>query len=165
MIAKPVIAVIDTDVLYNSERRAVLVEAIQSEAFVGVWSPNVIAELFRLITRTWIAQNGFDRPSLERLSALSKRLLNLLLASLVLVDTGPRDDRNFPQLKDIDDLHLVAAGKLAQADFIVSNNARHFPPADSGGRHLYDRLEFITYDSDNFLRRLSIDEDSLLLRP
>ena len=160
MSANAPIAVIDTDVLFRPRCRAVILHAIQQGLLIGVWSPNIIAELFRIITVQWIAKYGSGRAPLDELSTGSKILLETLLGSLVLVDTGPRDDRNYPRLTDLDDLHLIAAGKLATASLIVSNNRRDFPAADDQVRHLYDGLEFVTYAE--LVARLSIDEAAAL---
>lgn len=155
MSAHAPIAVIDTDVLFRPKCRAVVLHAIRRGLLVGVWSPNIIAELFRIVTVHWIANHGSRRSELEELSTRSKSLLETLLGGLVLVDTGPRDDRNYPQLSDHDDLHLIAAGKLTTASLIVSNNKRDFPPADDQGRYLYDGLEFVTYGE--ITARLSLE--------
>jgi predicted nucleic acid-binding protein len=152
--------VFDTDVLFSKKRRLVIAEAAVRELVVGVWSPYVIAELIRTSSVAWIGRHGQHPASLAGLRQLANDMMDAMLASLVLVDTGPRDRRNHPPIRDIDDRHLIAAAKLSTADLVVSNNVRDFPARDKDGRHFYDRLEFVTYAA--FVERLNIDEASFL---
>jgi predicted nucleic acid-binding protein len=152
--------VFDTDVLFSKKRRVVIARATARELLVGVWSPYIIAELIRASSIAWIGRHGYDRSSLAGLRQLANEMMDAMLTSLVLVDTRPRDRRNHPPMRDIDDRHLIAAAKLSTADLVVSNNVRDFPARDKRGRYLYDHLEFITYPT--FLERLNIDEAAFL---
>jgi hypothetical protein len=141
--AETIVAVLDTSVLYGNASRRALVDAIRQGRFDGVWSPHVIGELYRVLTIRWLRKHGFEAASLAELSRASKDMMDVLLAALRLVDTGPAADESFAVLDDADDYHLLRAARLAGASFVVSANTRDFPPKDARGRHVFEDIEFI----------------------
>lgn len=54
-------------------------------------------------------------------------------------------------LSDVDDIPVWATAMEAGADYVVSENTRHFPPL-VGGRHLFDGVEYMTVQ--RFLERI-----------
>ncbi|HEX6799069.1 MAG TPA: hypothetical protein VF116_15275 [Ktedonobacterales bacterium] len=51
---------------------------------------------------------------------------------------------------------MWAAAKLTNAQYVISNNTRHFPPAQSDGRHVHEGIEYI--GGDAFLALLAADD-------
>jgi len=47
------------------------------------------------------------------------------------------------ELTDLNDSPIWALAKFARASIVVSDNIRHFPPADNG-RHVYEGIEYVT---------------------
>lgn len=131
----PIVAVLDTSALYGSKNRRRLVALALQGAFVGVWSPHIIGELYRVLTERWTEKRGHSAASHDELSRSSKAMMEVLLAALVLQDTGPRDDKNIDEnLKDSDDFHLLVAARRAHAAYIVSENTHDFPERDADGK-------------------------------
>ena len=156
MAPKPVVAVLDTSVLYGTTSRRALVEAIRQGRFDGVWSPHIIGELYRVLTIRWLRENGFDTRSLTDLSRASKDMMDVLLAALTLVDTSPTADEALVTMNDADDFHLVRAARLAGAGFVVSANTRDFPKRNARNQHVFDGIEFV--ECAPFLARLGADD-------
>jgi predicted nucleic acid-binding protein len=154
--AEPIVAVLDTSVLYGHTSRRALVEAIRRGRFDGVWSPHVIGELYRVLTIRWLRTHGFDTTSLAELSRASKAMMDVLLVALRLVDTGPNAGEALTVLDDADDYHLIRAARLAGASFVVSANTRDFPPKNAQGRHVFEDIEFI--ECAPFLARIGAHE-------
>jgi PIN domain len=155
-VTPEIVAVLDTSVLYGNTSRRALVEAIRQGRFDGVWSPHVIGELYRVLTIRWLRKNGFGAASLADLSRVSKDMMDVLLAALTLVDTGPTAHEPPITLSDADDFHLVRAARLAGAGFVVSANTNDFPPTNAQGRHVFQGIEFI--ECAPFLARLGTHE-------
>ncbi len=160
MADEPIVAVLDTSVLYGNSSRRALVEALRQGLFDGVWSPHIIGELYRVLTTRWLRQNGFDAVSLNSLSRSSKDMMDVLLAVLSLIDTSPMPDESPIVLSDAGDFHLIRAARLAGARYIVFRNTQDFPDMDADGRHVFDSVEFVEYEP--FLRRLGTDEAALI---
>jgi predicted nucleic acid-binding protein len=150
---KPLVAVIDTNVLYGRKKRDVLMEAIREGRLDGIWSPHIIGELYRILTVRWLEKHGAERDSLRELSRASKALMELLATTLRVVDSGPHEDEDLP---DPDDFHLIRAARLSRAGFVVSDNTKDFPRSDRDGRHVYDGVEYLTYSA--FLSRIELQE-------
>lgn len=155
-----IVAVLDTSVLYGSTSRRALIEAVRQDRFDGVWSPHIIGELYRVLTIRWLRKNGFDAVSLGDLSRSAKDMMDVLLAALRLVDTGPQANESPILLDDVDDFHLLRAARLAEASHVVSRNTRDFPGANHQGRHVFENVEFIEYEP--FLRLVGTDEPTLI---
>jgi hypothetical protein len=154
--ADEIVAVLDTSVLYGNTSRRAPVEAIRQGRFDGVGSPHIIGELYRVLTIRWLRKRGFDAASLTDLSRASKDMMDVLVATLRLVDTGPAADEPLTVLDDADDFHLVRAARLAGAGFVVSANTRDFPPQDAQSRHVFEGIEFI--ECASFLDRIGANE-------
>jgi predicted nucleic acid-binding protein len=154
---KRLVAVIDANVLYARKKREAIIEAIRQDRLDGVWSPHIVGELYRILTVRWLQKRGADEASLRELSRSSKALMELLVEVLQIVDTGPQE---YEELPDPDDFHLIRAARLSNAGFVVSENTGDFPAIGSDGRHVYDGVEYLTYDA--LLSRLGVEEKALL---
>lgn len=55
-------------------------------------------------------------------------------------------------LRDASDEPIWAAAKAANADYVVSENRRDYPPPAPDGRHTHDRIEYLP--ADGFLALL-----------
>ena len=56
-------------------------------------------------------------------------------------------------LPDIDDHPIWAAARASGAQYVVSENTRHFPPPDATGLHLHESVEYLRAGA--FLDRLT----------
>jgi predicted nucleic acid-binding protein len=158
MAGEPVVAVLDTSVLYGNISRRALVEAIRQGRFDGVWSPHIIGELYRVLTIRWVRTHGFDAASLADLSRASKNMMDVLVSALQLVDTGPSADESLDALDDADDFHLIRAARRTGASFVVSANTHDFPSPNAQGRHVFEGVEFI--ECAPFLDRIGMTSPS-----
>lgn len=139
-------AVLDTSVLVSNQNREHLITAAYEELYRPVWSPWIIAELNRVMTWNWILNKGglFQRNELSR---RYKDMMSMLTAALTCVDPKPPWGRAWPQLTDNDDLPVWATAKYADAQFIVSENVRDFPPPDNTDKHVWDGIEYLSVAS------------------
>ena len=149
-------AVVDTSVLVPSVLRRDLQQAAQFKAYVGIWSPWIIAELNRVLVWKWIKDRGHDAASERECSRQAKLMMSILLPSFELVSPLPPYPPAWESLADQWDHPIWAAARECNADYVVSENTTDFPAADSHGRHVFGGIEYIPGRA--FLERI---EDSL----
>lgn len=158
-------AVLDTSTLYRPSLRRDLQRAAQQRAFVGIWSPWIIWELTHVLTWHWAANvERQEQPNLQpagpRLTEARRRecataarsMMELLLATFEMTQPTRPFPFAWPALTDPWDHPIWAAAVESHARFVVSENVRHFPPADSAGRHVYQGIEYMSGGA--FLTRL-----------
>jgi hypothetical protein len=148
--ARPPRAVLDTSVLVPPALRRAFQQAAANGDFVALWSPWIIAELNRVLTWLWIKrpQPGNLRGDLsdaneQRCSEAAKRMMTLLLPVFEIVAPAPPYPPPWPELTDQWDQPILAAAILGGADFVVSDNTRHYPPRQADGRHVYQGVEYV----------------------
>jgi hypothetical protein len=133
-----------------------LQQAAQLGAYVGIWSPWIIAELNRVLSWRWVERYGVSRRSERECSRQAKAMMSILLPSFELVAPLPPYPPVWDSLTDQWDHPILAAAQRGHAGYVVSNNMRDFPPADASGRHLYWGIEYLT--AKTFLERLTDDD-------
>lgn len=153
-------AVIDTSSLVSARLRRELQAAAQVSIFTAYWSPWIIAELNRVLTWHWIRHtaSGTSSPDLSRAnerrcSEAAHTMMELLLATFMLVETPPPHPPAWEKLTDQWDHPVWAAAKASKAHYVVSENTRDFPPSQDDGRAVYEGIEYVTADA--FLRLIS----------
>jgi hypothetical protein len=144
-------AVIDTSSLVPFELRRRIQEATQLGVFVGIWSPWIIAELNRVLVWRWIknppsglARDDLSRANERRCGAAAKQMMELLLSSFELVNPRAPYPPTWENLTDEWDHPIWAAAKLGHAQYVISENTRHYPPRQSNGRHIYEGIEYMS---------------------
>ncbi len=144
-------AVIDTSSLVSARLRRELQTAAQVGAFTAYWSPWIIAELNRVLTWRWVRHTASDtslpdlsRANERRCSEAAHTMMELLLATFMLVDTPPPHPPVWEQLTDQWDHPVWAAAKASKAHYVVSENTRDFPPKQDDGRAVYEEIEYVT---------------------
>jgi hypothetical protein len=144
-------AVIDTSSLVPFELRRSLQQAVQLGVFVGIWSPWIIAELNRVLVWRWIkdpppglVRDDLSRANEKRCGVAAKQMMGLLLSSFELVDPRAPYPPAWETLTDEWDHPIWAAAKLGHAQYVISENTRHYPPQQSNGRHVYEGIEYMS---------------------
>ncbi|SRR5216683_1815939 len=117
----PFITLYDTDVLFPSGQRDLLIRIGPSGLVQAKWTEKIINDLGRVLGRAYP-----DMPAarVERLKAL----INDSVPDCLVSDYEPLI--NGLKLPDPDDRHVLAAAIKAGAQVIVTNNLRHFPADD-----------------------------------
>lgn len=150
----PIRAVVDTSALVPARLRRDLQQAAQIGAFVGIWSPWIIAELNRVLVWRWIknappgrAPNDLSDANERRCSVAAKTMMEWLLPSFELVAPLPPYPPAWSALSDQWDHPIWAAAKLGRASYVVSQNTRDYPPVAHDGRRVYEGVEYLTGES------------------
>lgn len=149
-------AVLDTSVLVSSRLRREVHIAAQAGLFVGYWSPWIIAELNRVLTWRWVEHTSppdLSRANERSCSIAAHRMMELLLPTFRLVAPSPPYPPAWEALADQWDHPIWAAAKLSQAQYVVSENTRDFPPRQADGRYSYEGIEYLTGNA--FMRLLA----------
>jgi predicted nucleic acid-binding protein len=147
-------AVLDTSVLVPAGLRRDLHEAARRQAFIAIWSPWIIGELYRVLTWRWLARTpDFSLANEAACSRSAKTMMALLIATFEIVAPVPPYPAAWPSLTDGDDHPIWAAALLSRAQYVVSENIRHFPPIGQNGRHSYQGVEYLT--ARTFFSRLA----------
>jgi hypothetical protein len=145
--AKLPVAVLDTSVLVPVWSRKVLLEiaAGPRPPSIPAWSEWIIAETWRTLALYWLSRTG-EPYELERLS-LSRAANDMLRRLLPVMEFVTLRDYAGPDpwlgLTDDDDVPIWQTAVLAGAQYVVSQNTRHFPPFTQG-RHTYGGVEYLT---------------------
>ena len=147
-------AVLDTSVLVPRGSREALQIAAQDALYTALWSPWIIAELHRVLTWRWLKTTNNDvSPGNQRqCSRAAKAMMRILVPTFELVDTRPPYPMAWAELDDEDDVPIWATAIVGKATHVISNNTRHYPPAQTDGRHVYQAIEYI--DARHFLEIL-----------
>lgn len=148
-----VVAVLDTSALVAPSHRRDLQIAADKGLFTAVWSPWIVEELARTLTRQFYETHPHTRASRRSLSTAAKRMMTLLTATFATVDPKPPPPEAWPSLTDAGDWPVWAAAKAAGAQYVVSTNTHDYPPAP----HTYEGIMYIAPQA--FLRLLGLGED------
>lgn len=136
-------AVLDTSVLFPPRQRAELQQAAQLGTFAGIWSPWIIAELNPVLTWDWVHTHGATATSERECSRAAKRMMEYLLPTFVLVAPIPPYPPAWEQLADIWDQPIWAAAVQGRAQYVVSENRRHYPPRQPDGSHTHEGITYL----------------------
>lgn len=137
-------AVLDTSSLFRPGLRRDLQQAAQLGQFVGIWSPWIIAELNRVLTWDWVRRRGTARESERECGRQAKAMMNVLLATFEFVSPVPPYPSAWVGLSDTWDHPIWAAAVTGQANVVVSENTRGYPPADGIGHHAHEGVRYIS---------------------
>jgi hypothetical protein len=143
-------AVVDTSSLVPSYLRQELQKAANSQAFVSIWSPWIIAELNHVLVWRWIKHpplglipNDLSRANKNRSDEAAKKMMKLLLPFFELVDPRPPYPPAWPTLTDEWDIPIWAAAKVGNAQYVISENTHDYPPQQPDGRRLHEGIEYL----------------------
>ena len=141
------IAVLDSSVLVPVWSRLALQRLAEPPRrhFVPVWSEWIVAETWRTLAWRWLARAGrADQAEWRALARSANRMLRYLVPVMTLVSlrdfAGPPP---WPELTDQDDAPIWETAVIAQAQYVVSQNTKDFPPLVQG-RRLYYGVEYVT---------------------
>lgn len=141
----------DTSVLVPFQTRKILVSAAAGGEINPYWSPWILAELNRVLTWKWIVK---DKGSEKECSIQSKKMMRYMLPYFRIVDPVPPYLDGKDVIPDPDDLPVWAAAKKINAKFLISNNTKDFPPANTEGLYIYEGIEWIT--AKKFIERFEL---------
>lgn len=139
----PPTALLDASALYGPTNRRALQQAAAVGLFAGYWSPWIVEELARNLTTDYYRTQPYSTATRRTLSALSKRMMVLLIASFATIDPKPPFPDTWPAADPGDD-HVWAAAVAAGVTYVVSENTRHFPPQAGSGRHEWAGIIYVT---------------------
>lgn len=149
-ILTPIRAVVDTSSLVPARLRRDLQQAAQIGAFVGIWSPWIIAELNRVLVWRWIkdaptnrAPDDLSDANERRCAVAAKTMMEWLLPSFELVAPLPPYPPAWSTLSDQWDHPIWAAAKAGHAGYVISENSHDYPPAGDDGRYTYEGIEYL----------------------
>ncbi len=155
-------AVVDTSSLVPARFRRDLQQAAQLRAFTAIWSPWIIAELNRVLTWQWIkrvhrgdTEADLSAANERRCAEAAKTMMQLLLPAFDVVTLLPPFPLAWDTLTDVWDHPIWAAAKLSGAQYVVSENSRHYPPRGNDGRHVYEGIKYL--GAEDFLALLNGD--------
>jgi len=142
---KTIRAVIDTSCLVPFSLRVDLQQAAAFGAFTAVWSSWIIAELNRVLVWRWIKDPPPTHPpgdisfvNENRCSDSAKKMMELLLPVFAVVTPLPPYPPAWEKLTDRWDEPIWATAKIGGAQYVVSENTRHYPPRQPDGRHVHE---------------------------
>jgi hypothetical protein len=155
----PIKAVIDTSTLVRAAMRKGLTRMAQAGTVTAIWSPWIIAELNRVLTGRWIREAGGDLSTANerRCSRAAKTMMDVLLGTFTLAHPAPPYPLAWEGLTDAWDVPIWAAAVASEAQYVVSENTRDFPPRGADGRHIYEGIEYVTGDAFIALLTGSVD--------
>ncbi len=139
----PPTALLDASALYGPTNRRELQQAAMTGLFAGFWSPWIVEELARNLTTDYYRTRTYSTATRRILSALSKRMMVLLIASFATVDPKPPFPDTWSAADPGDD-HVWAAAVAAGVTYVVSENTHHFPPRAESGRHEWEGITYVT---------------------
>ncbi len=147
-------AVLDASALFGATNRRNLTNAARDGAYQGFWSAYSVEELARALTEQYWRRNTWSQAEHRTLSGLAKRMMTLMVPVLTITATHPfiaQWDGSDPG-----DAHLLGAALAASVQYIVSENTRHFPPANDDGHHYWVGIRYVTVET--FFAILNEDE-------
>jgi PIN domain len=143
-------AVVDTSSLFPSNLRKNLQDAAELGAFTAIWSPWIIAELNRVLVWRWIknppqglARNDLSKTNKKYCDDAAKEMMKHLLPVFELVDPRPPYPPAWPTLADEWDIPIWAAAKIGNAQYVISENTRDYPPRQPDSRYLCEEIEYV----------------------
>lgn len=139
-------AVLDTSALYPARMRRQLQEIAAAGLYTGLWSPWIIGELNRVLTWRWIRTRmpGDLSSAAEHACAnAANAMMTALLATFEVVNPQPPYPPSWPSFPDANDYPIWAAAVLGKADYVVSENTRHYPPRGPNGHHTFNGVTYL----------------------
>lgn len=115
----PFIVVYDANVLYPNSLRDLLIRVAQAGLVQAKWTEKILDETFDNLKQK---RPDLDPTKLDR----TRQLMNRAIADVLVADYEPLID--VLDLPDLDDRHVLAAAIKANAQLIVTENTKDFPP-------------------------------------
>ena len=141
-------AVLDTNVLFPTILREILIDCAQAGLFHPLWSARILSE--------WRHAAARLGPDQDQIAGAEIALLNLHFPTAAMPDDGIRTiDLDFP---DPADRHVVEAALAGDAALVVTANLRDFP------QHLMRQLGLRAIHPDAFLLQLYQGDPQQVLR-
>ncbi|HEY9267537.1 MAG TPA: PIN domain-containing protein [Mycobacterium sp.] len=117
----PFIVLYDANVLYPNSLRDLLIRVAQAGLVQAKWTDQILDETFRHLKE--------NRPDLDPVKLDRTRgLMNKAIRDVLVTGYEPLID--MLDLPDIDDRHVLAAAIKANAQVIVTQNTKDFPPEE-----------------------------------
>lgn len=116
----PFIVVYDANVLYPNSLRDLLIRVAQAGLVQAKWTDKILDETFDNLKQK---RPDLDPAKLDR----TRQLMNRAIADVLVAGYEPLID--VLDLPDLDDRHVLAAAIKANAQLIVTENTKDFPPA------------------------------------
>jgi hypothetical protein len=141
------VAVLDTSVLVPVWSRRILRDIAEEPyaVYTPAWSEWIIAETWRTLALLWLRRSGEPEEDVwPNLSYGANQMLRQFLPVMQFVslrDYGGPDA--WPGLPDPNDVPIWQTAVLAGAQYVVSQNTRHFPPLVQD-HHTYLGIEYLT---------------------
>jgi predicted nucleic acid-binding protein len=142
MTAGPVKALLDTNVLYPTVMREILLGCAEAGLYTPLWSPRILDEWRHVAARSGSADLVLAEGEIARIRARFPRAE---------VRPNAADEARL-HLPDEADIHVLAAAIAGSADLIVTQNRADFPRGALTAEGV-DRV-----DADAFLWRLWSDK-------
>ena len=115
----PFIVVYDANVLYPNSLRDLLIRVAQAGLVQAKWTGQILDETFRHLKEN---RPDLDPAKLDR----TRELMNKAIRDVLV--TGYEPLIEVLDLPDVDDRHVLAAAIKANAQVIVTENTKDFPP-------------------------------------
>lgn len=113
-------AVLDSNVFFSMWTLDPLLSFAEADFFDPLWSNLIMGEVSEHLPEVWKHANN------ENVSRFLASINSAFPQALISID----HTQDFPySLPDPDDEHVLAAAIQAHADYIVTNNLKHFPPS------------------------------------
>jgi hypothetical protein len=123
-----------------------IVLSAQAGHIVPLWSPCIIAEASRLLTRLWIERNGIPRTNAAK-RALSETLHRwfryMSPAFYVIEDRPPHEPLWTVAPPDENDVPIWTAAVRGQAHLVITANLKDGPPLDSSGQRQFQSITYM----------------------
>ncbi len=118
-----------------------------ADAFIGIWSPWIIGELYRVLTWQWLERTrDFSPANATVCGRNAKSMMTLLIATFETVSPVPPYPPAWPGFADVDD---HPSGRLSGSGDASPCTVRWippFPPVGPDGRHTFQGIKYITVE-------------------
>jgi hypothetical protein len=94
--------------------------------------------------------------ALRAMSVQAKAMMRIMLGTFIHVDPPIPHAEPWDSLADQDDAPIWAAAVASHAQYVVSEDRRHYPPQDSDGRHRHQGVEYLSFQD---FKRLLLGEE------
>lgn len=132
--------------LFPRTLRERLHQAAVAKCFQPVWSPWIVGERYRVLTWRWENTYGISDGEYERRKKAASATMLLRGEVEDLVNIPRPWPPPWPSLKDPSDHPIGVTAKLAQAQYVVSDNIADFPPTNDPGQDIWEGIAYITAD-------------------
>ncbi len=145
--ARPAIQiVVDACVFPRSAWVGPIVSAARAGHIQPYWSPKIIAEASRVLTRIWLARFTAEglgtSQSVRRLSVEAHAWFERMSEVFHVVDDRPPHEPAW-EMRDVYDRHLWTAAKRAGARTVITQNLKDGPPPNDAGVRVWENTVYL----------------------